>query len=224
MCSHGRYRISEGSAILDSKPVNSIRVVAAPDLRCVIQHTCVKSSAAATAALDQKIRIAIHHTVQKIVQSQDIIIHYTSLILGHYGKYIHQASVHVPFNVLNVGIIQYCTDLSENSVYNFFSGEIKYQLISGSYGFSSRNCECPVRMLTVKITVLGDHLRLDPDTEFHTKVIDSLYKSAESLSKLGFVDIPVPKTTVVIVTFSKPAVIQNQHIDTKAPCLFCQII
>ena len=46
MCSHGRYRISEGSAILDPKPVNSIGVVAAPDLRCVIQHACVKSSAA----------------------------------------------------------------------------------------------------------------------------------------------------------------------------------
>ena len=79
-------------------------------------------------------------------------------------------------------------------------------------------------MLTVKITVLRDHLRLDPDTEFHSKVIDSFYQSAESLSKLLLIDIPVPKTTVVIVTFSKPAVIQNQHIDTKAPCLFCQII
>ena len=224
MCSHGRYRISEGSAILDPKPVNSIRVVAAPDLRCVIQHACVKSSATAAAALDQKIRITFHHTVQKIVQSQDIIIHYTSLILSHYGKYIHQASIHVPFNVLNIGIIQYRTDLSEDSVYNFFSGKIKYQLISGSHWFSSRNRKCPVLMLAVKITVLRDHLRLDPDTEFHSEVIDSFYQSAESLSKFLLIDIPVPKATVVIVTFSEPAVIQNQHIDTKALCLFCQII
>ena len=82
-------------------------------------------AAAAAATLDQKIRITVHHTVQKIVQSQDIIIHYTSLILCHYGKYIHQASIHVPFNVLNIGIIQYRTDLSKNSVYNFFSGKIK---------------------------------------------------------------------------------------------------
>ena len=56
-------------------------------------------------------------------------------------------------------------------------------------------------MLAVKITVLRDHLRLDPDTEFHSEVIDSFYQSAESLSKLLLIDIPVPKTTVVIVTF-----------------------
>ena len=46
MRSHGAYRIAIGCALLDLQPLNGVRVVGAPDLRAVIQHTRVRPSAA----------------------------------------------------------------------------------------------------------------------------------------------------------------------------------
>ena len=47
MCAHCTYGISEGCTILDFQSVNSICIVTAPDLRRIVKHSRLKSSASA---------------------------------------------------------------------------------------------------------------------------------------------------------------------------------
>ena len=109
-------------------------------------------------------------------------------------------------------------------IYNLFSREIQHQLISCMNRIPSRNSKCPVRMFSVQITVFRDHLRLHPDSEFYTQIIDLLYQISQCPPKLSLIDKPVPETAVIIITFSKPAVIQHQHVNACMLCLFCQFV
>ena len=67
MRSHRRNRIEKGCAVLDTDAVNGIRVVAAPYLGRIVEHTCVKPSATAAASFNQHIRIPLCKTFQEIV-------------------------------------------------------------------------------------------------------------------------------------------------------------
>ena len=49
-------------------------------------------------------------------------------------------------------------------------------------------------MCSVEIRILADHLRLEPDTEFQTEVVDLLYQRREAAFDLILVDVPIAKT------------------------------
>ena len=224
MGAYSGHRIGKGGSILDFDPVCGIRIVTAPDLRCIIQHSGIKSSAAAAAALDQKIRIARNQPLQKVIKAKYIVMQNFSLVGCSMRENISNASVHIPLDVFNVSLVKQRTDLLKNRIYDFFSGEIQYQLISSSHRFSSRNRKCPVRMRTVEIAVFIDHLRLNPDTEFHTEIIDFFNQFSQRHSQLLLIDIPVAETAVVIVSFAKPAVIHDQHLNSKICRFFGKIV
>ena len=146
---------------MNPRTINSICVVTAPDLRGIIQHSGIKSSTASAAAFNKNIRITVCKFFQEIVHPKNIII-------GHiWCINICQTTVHIPFNVLHIPLIQNCANTFKYLIAYFFSGKIKNQLVSGTNRLAAWNCDCPVRMFPVKITVLTDHFRLNPDTEFH---------------------------------------------------------
>ena len=74
-------------------------------------------------------------------------------------------------------------------------------------------------MRTVKVAVFGDHLRFKPEAEFHPHAVDLFGQVGKGSAKLLRVDKPVAQAAVVVVTFSKPAVVQNQHLDAEFSCL-----
>ena len=76
-------------------------------------------------------------------------------------------------------------------------------------------------MCTVKITVLGNHLRLKPETEFHAHLVNFFCKLRHGAVHLFLVDEPVAKTTVIILSFSKPAIVKHQHLNAKLLRLLC---
>ena len=78
-------------------------------------------------------------------------------------------------------------------------------------------------MLPVQIAVLGDHFRLDPDTELDTFRVDSAHQLAKAATQLLFIDLPVSQTAVVVLAFAEPSVVQHHHVDTQSGRFSCQL-
>ena len=116
-----RRRIDKGGTILDLQSVDGVRVVAAPDLRRIVEHSRVEASAAAAASLDQDIRIALHDPLQEIIQPQHIVVKDSSLAVRRSGIDISDTPVHIPLDIFHVALIEHSADLLINIVYNFFS-------------------------------------------------------------------------------------------------------
>ncbi len=55
-------------------------------------------------------------------------------------------------------------------------------------------------------------------------MIDLLYQFPQAATQLFFVYLPVTQTTVIIFTFSKPAIVHNHHIDSERGSFFGQFV
>ena len=138
-----------------------------------------------------------------------------ALAVRRCGVYIRNTAIHIPLDIFHISLIQNCTNLIVNAIYYFFSGEIEHELMSGTVRTASRDYKSPVRMLTVELAVLVDHLRLDPDTEFQSHAVDVLDQFSKRTSKFFFVYFPVSKSSQVAVTVTEPAVVHYEHLDAE---------
>ena len=149
-------RICKGSTILDFQSFNGICVVTAPDLGIIMKHAGIESSAAAAASLNQHIRISLSESVQKFIQSEHITMRNLSLTFCRKCCTVNIAdtSVKVPFEIIHIRLIQNLCHLIKDMISDIFSGKIKHKLITSAGWSSSRYSKCPVRMCTIKVTVL----------------------------------------------------------------------
>ena len=110
MRTHRGYRIQEAGAVLYPRAVDGVRIVGAPDLGRVIQHTHVKPSAASGAPFDQQIRIITVQPLQEIIQPEYIIVE--NLSLGQTAMRIHieDGTVEVPFDIFDIRAVQDLAD------------------------------------------------------------------------------------------------------------------
>jgi len=123
----GAYRtgwIEERCSILYAQSVHRIRIVTAPYLWRVIEHSCVKSAAATAAALNEHIRIAGAKPLCKIIHAQNVIVSHTPVV------HVSHAPIHIPLHILHVALIQHSADLLKNVVPNLRTGKIQQQLIA----------------------------------------------------------------------------------------------
>ena len=134
---------------------------------------------------------------------------------------IADAAVHIPFDIIDLCIMNNGCQTLQQILTHILTRHIKYKLISAVVRHTARNCKCPIRMCTVKITVLGNHLRLKPETEFHAHPMDFFCKLRHGAVHLFLVDEPVTETTVIILSFSKPAIVKHQHLNAKLLRLLC---
>ena len=78
-------------------------------------------------------------------------------------------------------------------------------------------------MCSVAVTVLVYHLKLYPETEFQSHLLDLAGKSGNSVWKLILIYKPVAKALVIIVSGSEPSVIQNEKLYPNLFGFFCNI-
>ena len=81
-----------------------------------------------------------------------------------------------------------------------------------------RCADNPVRMCTVEITVFVDHLQLYPQTKFQSQFFYFSGQTTDAGWQFFQIDIPVTQSTVIIISCTKPSVIQNKEFHT---CFFC---
>ena len=96
---HRGNRIEKRSSVLDSCAVDRIGIVAAPDLRRIIKHSCIKSATSAAASFQQQIRVTVRQTFEEIINTKYIIIGKISSID------ICHAAVHIPLDIINFSLI-----------------------------------------------------------------------------------------------------------------------
>ena len=170
--------------MLDADTLDGICIVAAPDLGRIIQHSRVKSSAASAASFDQHIRISLYQSFEEIIDAEYILIHDFSIVLEslYRREHIAYTAVHVHLDIFYIGSVYHCGYLFKYMIHNFFSGEVQHKLVPASHrtpaGYNIR----PVRVLTVQVAVLIDHLRLDPQSELHSRAVDRVSDALERTS------------------------------------------
>lgn len=104
---------------MDDDPIHSVRIVAAPNLRGVIEHTGVKSSPSSAAPLDQHIRVARQQLFQKLIDSKNIPVQDGSLVFRVRRIYVKKTSVHIPLDIFHIGVSQHLADLFKYCIPDF---------------------------------------------------------------------------------------------------------
>src|ERR1700741_3434103 len=67
-------------------------------------------------------------------------------------------------------------------------------------------------MRSIELAVRIDHFRLDPDTKLHPEVVDFVDQLAQSVRKPGGIDGPVAQSSMIVRTFTEPAVIDDKQL------------
>ena len=217
MRAHAVYRIAEGCAVLNPDAFDSIGHVAAPDLRSVVEHACVKASAAPGAALDQHRGVARAQPLHEIIHAQHIFVQYFSLTLMLHGGGIHivDGAVHVHFDVVDAAAVQHAEELAADVVHHLPAGEVQHQLITAADGLLAGDDERPVRVLLEQVGGHVHHFRLDPQPEAHAQRLDPRRQLTHAAAQLGFVHPPVAQSVMVAGAPAEPAVVQHHHVHAQ---------
>ncbi len=215
MAADGVRGVEKACTVLNECPFVGIGIVAAPDLRCVIQHPGIKPSAAAGAALEEDVREGFRETVEQVIDPEHVPVMDLTLPVFRQiiGVPVRQGPVHVPLHVGDVIVCQQLRKHLEQVVHHFGIGHVQHQLIPPAYRTATRGLQHPVRMCAVEIAVFIDHLRLDPDPEIQTCGIDFLNERLQGSLEFLFVDLPVPQSGIVGIPAPEPAVVQHQQVD-----------
>ena len=179
MASHAYNRIAVGSSVLDLQTLHSVRVIAGPCLRRIIEHSRVKPGASARAGFKQDMReIADQPFIQRIY-SQNMPVEYLPLPVSRKGRTVtlRDAAVHIPFDIRDFCISDHLPEHAIDTVHNLRSGKVEYALMPAQRTGSVRYMKDPVRMRPVEVGIRIHHLRLDPDTELHPQILDLLRES-----------------------------------------------
>ena len=220
MGSHGGNGISKRSSVLNFDPLQSVRIIAAPDLRMVIHHSQVKPAAASAAAFPENVGITGHQLLQQLVQPQHVPVAYLTLpFLGQAGAVnVTDIPVHIPFYILDIGTVQNGADSLIEIIPHLLPGHIQDQLVTAPVGPPLGNPDGPVRMRPVQIAVLGHCLRLKPQAKLQAQSVDLVCQRFQAAGQLLLIDVPVAQAAGVIVPLSEPAVIQHQHFHAQIRC------
>ena len=98
--------------------------------------------------------------------------------------------------------------------------QVEHQLISRHHRRAVGGGQSPVGMSAVEVAVLVDHLRLYPQTEPQSHIVDFFDKSVKSVRQLAFIRYPVSQSRVIVVAVFEPSVIEHKQLQAQVLCLF----
>ena len=211
----GAGGVAEGGPVLDQQAVGGVGVVAAPDLRAVIEHARVKAAASPAAALDQQLGIARAQPLEDLVDAEHIIIEHPALVARRVGKDVGDRAVGVPFEVVDLSLVEHAADAVEDRIAHLAAREVQHELAARADGRLPGDGKRPVRVAAVELAVLADHLRLHPDAEFQPERVDLRDQLAERAAELFLVHRPVAEGAQIVPALAEPAVVHHQHLDAE---------
>ena len=167
MCAKRGDRVAHGRTELNGEALDGVGVVAAPDLRGIIQHAGIETSAAAGAVFKEDIRKRFDKTIHEVVCTEHEAVHDLLLALRREQRRadLGQIAVEVPFDVINLIFTEDFIHLREDIIAHVFSRHIEDVLQACGGVFTVRHVQAPIRVGAVEVAVRRDHLRLIPDAE-----------------------------------------------------------
>ena len=122
------------------------------------------------------------------IQRHDLAVHHSA----PFGSArMLDIAVHVPLDVGNAEIAHERVDPLEQVIANLGPGQVERQLVAGIDWRGALDTEHPVGMRAVEVAVGIDHLRLEPQSEFHAQAADMVRKRLETIGIDLFRDVPV---------------------------------
>ncbi len=191
---------------LDGQPLDGVGIVAAPDLRAEAQHAKVKPVAAGGAAFQQNFGPGTKNPAKDVVKAQNVVVG-----LGSQGDGM---AVHVPLDVGNGGGVQNAGHIFHNVVPDLRLCQIQQQLIP-SQNIGEAVGEGPVRVGPVQVRIRVHGLRLKPEAEFQSPVVDLPGKAGDALGQLLGVHIVIAQARPVVIALAEPAVVQNEELAAQ---------
>ena len=110
VCAKRGDRVAHGRAELNGEALDGVGVVAAPDLRGIIQHAGIETSAAAGAVFKEDIRKRFDKTIHEVVCTEHEAVHDLLLALRREQRRadLGQIAVEIPFDVINLIFTEMC--------------------------------------------------------------------------------------------------------------------
>ena len=219
---HSNYRVNIGSSILDLSSLIGVGVIAGPSLRSKVQHAWIKSGSSAGAGFKKNLRKFCSQTGIQIIDAQHIPMHSLALAIriSRPAVRLCHIPVHIPFDVGNGRLSDNHRDHFINVIYNFLSGEIQHMLMSCMTFKPARCRNQPIRMPPVKVTVFIYHFQFYPQAKLQSHIFNLSGQSGNTFRQFFKIGIPVSQTSVIIISGSEPAVIQNKKLCAGFLCLF----
>ena len=173
MAAHGRERVAHRGAPLDLRALQSVRIVARPDLREIVERPAVKPSASARAALKEDIGEGLGEPVCKVVKSQGIAVQELTLPVRRKacGEVLRDIPVLIPLDIGDVVLAKHFAHRFKDIVDDFLPREIEHELTAASAGRNACLCDRPIGVRAEEIAVLVHHLRLKPKAEFQPSLL-----------------------------------------------------
>ena len=102
---HG-YRVNIGRTVLDLAALGRVRIVAAPGLRRIVEHTGIKAGTTARAGLEQNVRELTGKSAVQVVKTKCVPMHHLTLAICRQRKAERggHVAVHIPFDIRNLGL------------------------------------------------------------------------------------------------------------------------
>ena len=209
----GGLGVEVAEAFLDPEPGNGIRIVGSPDLGAEAEHTQIEPVAAGGAAFQQQPGPGLEDPPQNIVKTQNMVMG----ALAHR----HRVPVHIPLDVGNPAGIQNLGHIFHDIVPDLRFSQIQQQLMPSGDGGEAVG-QRPIRMGPVKVRILVDALRLEPEAKLHSQLLDFGGKARHALGQFLGIHIVIAQTRLIVVSGTEPAVIQYEKLHAQLFCSACQ--
>ena len=126
---------------------------------------------------------------------------------------LRDAAIHVPLDVVDFRRAQDLVDGVVDVIDDFRARKVEHILLAAMRSMAALRVQDPVGMSAVKLTVLVDHLELDPEAELHAERIDALRKARDAVRQAVGVRPPVAKATRLTAARGEPAIVEDEELD-----------
>ena len=148
---------------------------------------------------------------KKFIDGEGLLVDSWAII----ARGLKQELVVIPLDVGNVIVTENLVDRFENVAVCTWVGEVNNVLPSSLRWHAVSDLENPIRMFPINIAVGVQHLPLKPEPKLHTRGLDLLNESPETLRPNLIGHLPITKTLGVVSPRAEPTIVQNEALNAN---------
>ena len=219
---HGYGGEEIGSAPLHIDALQTIGVVAHPELIEVREKAIVGTSTTRSTILDDDVWIFCADALAEL-NERLVIFDVKMALFFHWqvlAAMIHHRSVGIPLDVCNFRIVaEQVVEDAESVVLHLGISEVEDDLCATTslHGFASWSLDDPVGMSLIELGDSVGHLGFDPDAELHTVLLGIAQQTGNAIGEFACIDHPVAERRVVDIAWiliAKPTIVHHEEFAT----------
>ena len=207
MAAHQFGREELQVAALDADPADRVDIVAGPEAMGIARDPGVDPPAAAGAGLDLDRREIPSQLGEQVIGAQNLFTERWTFACRS------KVAVVIPLEVADWQLVQQASEALVQIIAHLSPAHVQHQLVTRRDQRTASDLQRPVRVSTIELAVRIDHLRLDPEAEFHTKPGHVVSQRAKAVRILHIVRPPVAQAAGVVIATVEPAIVEHEAFD-----------